>query len=190
MLKKILLIGFGVIILFLLFTYFYVKGKYNNFVKLDEEVKTQWAVVESKYQRRLDLIPNLVNSVKGFMQQEKDVFGKIADARSAMAGAKSITEKINASNQLESALGRLLVVMENYPALKSNETVLSLMAELSGTENRISVERDRYNQAVKNYSISVRTFPDNLFASMFGFKNEYQMFKAEEEAAKAPKVQF
>ncbi|HPG31501.1 MAG TPA: LemA family protein [bacterium] len=190
MAKKILLITLGAIVLFVLFGYFYVKGKYNGFVKLDEEVKNKWAMVESKYQRRLDLIPNLVNSVKGFMEQEKEVFGKIADARSAMAGAKSMPEKINASNQLESALSRLLVVMENYPQLKSNETVLSLMAELSGTENRISVERDRYNESVKSYNIAIRTFPNNLFASMFGFTNEHQMFKAEEEAAKAPKVQF
>lgn len=164
-------------------------GSYNSLVSMDESVNQQWANVESKLQRRFDLIPNLVESVKGAMAQEKEVFTAIADARAKMAGAKTMDEKVEASNQLEGALGRLLVVTENYPELKSNQNVTALMDELAGTENRISVERDRYNEVVSKYNASIRRFPKNIFAGMFGFK-ERPYFKATEGAENAPKVKF
>lgn len=164
-------------------------GSYNSLVSMDESVNQQWANVESKLQRRFDLIPNLVESVKGAMAQEKEVFTAIADARAKMAGAKTMDEKVEASNQLEGALGRLLVVTENYPELKSNQNVTALMDELAGTENRISVERDRYNEVVSKYNASIRRFPKNIFAGMFDFK-ERPYFKATEGAENAPKVKF
>jgi len=164
-------------------------GSYNSIVTLDENVNTQWANVESKLQRRFDLIPNLVESVKGVMAQEKEIFTAIADARARMAGAKSLNEKVDASNQLEGALGRLLVVTENYPVLKSNENVTALMDELAGTENRISVERDRYNEEVRQYNSSIRKFPKNLMAGMFGFEKR-SYFEATQGSDKAPVVKF
>jgi len=164
-------------------------GSYNSLVSLDENANTQWANVESKLQRRFDLIPNLVESVKGSMAQEQEIFTAIADARARMAGATSLNEKVDASNQLEGALGRLLVVTENYPELKSNENVTALMDELAGTENRISVERDRYNEVVKEYNQAIRKFPKNIMAGMFGFdKRSY--FEATQGADKAPEVKF
>ncbi|MDF2675889.1 MAG: LemA protein [Bacillota bacterium] len=166
-----------------------VFGSYNTLVSLDEEVNTQWANVESKLQRRFDLIPNLVESVKGAMAQEKEVFGAIADARAKMAGARSVDEKVEASNQLEGALGRLLVVTENYPELKSNQNVTGLMDELAGTENRISVERDRYNEVVRKYNSKVRSFPTNLLAGIFNF-DQRPYFEATQGAETAPQVNF
>jgi len=162
-------------------------GSYNSLVALDEEVNTQWANVESKLQRRFDLIPNLVESVKGAMAQEKEVFTAIADARAKMAGAGSVDEKVQASNQLEGALGRLLVVTENYPELKSNQNVTALMDELSGTENRISVERDRYNEVVRKYNSKIRSFPTNLLAGMFNFEQR-PYFESTKGADQVPKV--
>jgi len=164
-------------------------GSYNSLVALDENVNTQWANVESKLQRRYDLIPNLVESVKGAMKQEQEVFTAIADARAKLAGAGSIPEKVEASNQLEGALSRLLVVVENYPELKSNQNVTALMDELAGTENRISTERDRYNTVVRDYNKAIRSFPKNILAGMFGFK-ERPYFEATEGANIAPKVNF
>lgn len=164
-------------------------GSYNSLVALDENVNTQWANVESKLQRRYDLIPNLVESVKGAMKQEQEVFTAIADARAKLAGAGSVTEKVEASNQLEGALSRLLVVVENYPELKSNQNVTALMDELAGTENRISTERDRYNTVVRDYNKAVRSFPKSILAGMFGFK-ERPYFEATEGANIAPKVDF
>lgn len=162
---------------------------YNGFVAKEAEVDKQWAQVESKLQRRYDLIPNLVNSVKGSMKQEKEVFGEIADARAQMSGAKGVKQVSEASNNLEGALSRLLVVMENYPELKSNDNVKTLMTQLEGTENRISVERDRYNQAVKEYNVSVRKFPKSVVAGVAGFeKKDY--FEADKGAEKAPQVDF
>ena len=166
-----------------------VFGSYNSLVALDEKVNTQWANVESKLQRRFDLIPNLVESVKGAMAQEKEIFTAIADARSRMAGAQTTTERVEASNELEGALGRLLVVVENYPELRSNENVRGLMDELAGTENRISTERDRYNEAVNQYNSSIRKFPRNILAGMFGFEKR-PYFEATEGAETAPQVNF
>lgn len=166
-----------------------VFGSYNTLVSLDEEVNTQWANVESKLQRRFDLIPNLVESVKGAMAQEKEVFGAIADARAKMAGAGSTDERVQASNELEGALSRLLVVVENYPELKSNQNVTGLMDELAGTENRISTERDRYNEVVKRYNSKVRSFPTNILAGIFNFEQR-SYFEATQGAETAPQVNF
>src|SRR5262245_25585748 len=162
---------------------------YNKFVGQEEAIKTQWAQVENQLQRRNDLIPNLVETVKGIAQQEKDVFGQIADSRAKLAGAKTPEETINAANQQSAALARLLVVVENYPQLRSNEQFGRLMDELSGTENRIAVERMRYNEKVQAYNTSRRQFPSNVTAGMFGFK-EYPVFNAPPEAERVPRVDF
>jgi LemA protein len=164
-------------------------GSYNSLVALDEGVDTQWANVESKLQRRFDLIPNLVESVKGAMAQEEEIFTAIADARAKMAGASDTAEKVDASNELEGALGRLLVVVENYPELKSNENVTALMDELAGSENRISTERDRYNEIVRQYNSAIRSFPKNIIAGMFGFEKR-SYFEATEGAEEVPQVEF
>lgn len=166
----------------------YMASFYNGFVRSNEGVDAQWAQVEGQYQRRFDLIPNLVNSVKGAMEQEQEVFTAIADARTRYAGAATPDIKAEAAGQVESALARLLVVMENYPQLKSIETVQGLMAELAGTENRIAVERGRYNEMVRDYNVSVKTFPGSLAARVFGF-DPRTMFEAAEGAAQAPKVE-
>lgn len=162
-------------------------GAYNKLVSLNEQVDGQWAQVESVYQRRFDLIPNLVNSTKGFFKQEKDIYDRIASARTAYSGAQSVAQKVIAANQVESALGRLLAIVESNPEIKSIAAVTNLMTELAGTENRISVERMRFNNAVKEYNIKVKRFPSNLIASLFGF-GEREFFQAEEGAEKAPEV--
>ncbi len=162
---------------------------YNALVTRSEQVNAQWAVVESSLQRRFDLIPNLVESVKGAMAQEQEVFGRIADARARMAGATTVDERVAASNELEGALGRLLVVMENYPQLQSIGTVNRLMDELAGTENRINVERNRYNERVQVYNQTIRTFPRNILAGMMGFEAR-RYFEAAEGAQEAPRVNF
>ena len=162
---------------------------YNRFVSEEEAVKAQWAQVENQLQRRNDLIPNLVETTKGFAQQERDVFQAIADSRAKLAGAQTTEQKIQAANEQSSALARLLVVVENYPVLKSNETFARLMDELAGTENRIAVERMRYNERVQQYNTSRRKFPANITASIFSF-DEYPLFQAPESAKAAPKVDF
>ena len=168
---------------------------YNRFVGQEEAIKAQWAQVENQMQRRNDLIPNLVETTKGFAQQERDVFGQIAEARAKLAGANSSSpgvpteQKIQASNEMSSAFSRLLVVVENYPQLRSNETFARLMDELAGTENRIAVERMRYNERVQEYNTSRRRFPANITAGIFGFK-EYPLFNAPPEAERAPTVDF
>ena len=162
---------------------------YNRFVSQEESVKAQWAQVENQLQRRNDLIPNLVESTKGFAQQERDVFGAIADSRAKLAGAQTTEQKIQAANEQTSALARLLVVVENYPQLRSSETFARLMDELAGTENRISVERMRYNERVQEYNTARRSFPANISAGIFGFK-EYPLFQAPESAKVVPKVDF
>ncbi len=155
-----------------------------------EAVNAAWAQVDVVLQRRADLIPNLVETVKGFAAQEQTVFGDIAKARSALLGAHSPAEKIAANGQLDSALGRLLVVVENYPQLKSNENFLRLQDELAGTENRIAVERRRYNEAVQDYNTFIALFPNSLVASMGGFTRNDAYFKTEEGARQVPKVSF
>lgn len=162
---------------------------YNRFVSEEEALKAQWAQVENQLQRRNDLIPNLVETTKGFAQQERDVFQAIADSRAKLAGAQTTEQKIQAANEQSAALSRLLVVVENYPVLKSNETFARLMDELSGTENRIATERMRYNERVQQYNTSRRSFPANITASIFGF-GEYPLFQVPESAKVAPKVDF
>lgn len=165
----------------------YAGSTYNSLVSSNESIDNQWAQVESQYQRRLDLIPNLVNSVKGAMVQEQKVFGDIADARTKYSGAKTVDEKISAASQIESSLGRLLVVMENYPTLLSMNTVQNLMSQLEGTENRVSVERMRFNDAVRPYNVKVKRFPSSILAAIFGF-DARPYFEAAEGADKAPTV--
>src|SRR5213079_3735488 len=162
---------------------------YNTFVSQEEAIKAQWAQVENQLQRRNDLIPNLVETVKGYAAHEEGVFKEIADARSRLLAAKSPEETIQAANQQSSALGRLLAVVENYPQLKSNEQFNRLMDELSGTENRIAVERMRYNEAVQNYNTSRRQFPGVITAHFFSFK-DYPLFEAPTAAQQVPKVDF
>ena len=163
---------------------------YNRFVSQEEAIKTQWSQVENQLQRRNDLIPNLVEATKGFAQQERDVFQAIADSRAKLAGAGTPDAKMAAANEQSSALARLLVVVENYPTLKSDATFARLMDELAGTENRIAVERMRYNETVQAYNTSRRQFPANITASIFGFKGDYKLFEAPPEAKIAPKVDF
>src|ERR671936_844793 len=158
---------------------------YNTFVGQEEAIKAQWAQVENQLQRRNDLIPNLVETVKGYAQHEESVFKEIADARSRLLAARSPEETIAAANQQTAALGRLLAVSENYPQLKANEQFNRLMDELAGTENRIAVERMRYNEAVQRYNTKRRQFPSNVTAKIFGFK-EHPLFQAPPEAKQVP----
>ena len=162
---------------------------YNKFVGQEEAIKAQWAQVENQLQRRNDLIPNLVETVKGYAQHEEGVFKEIADARSRLLSAKSPEETIAAANQQTTALGRLLAVAENYPQLRANEQFNRLMDELAGTENRIAVERMRYNEKVQEYNTKRQQFPSNVTAKMFGFK-EHPYFQAPPEAKQLPKVNF
>src|SRR5271163_4676715 len=165
-------------------------GVKNNLVAKDQSVKAAWSQVDIVLQRRADLIPNLVETVKGYAQQEVQVFGDIAKARSALLSAQTPSDKIAANGQLDSALGRLLVVVENYPQLKSNENFLRLQDELAGTENRIAVERRRYNDTVQDYNTYLALFPNSLVASMSGFARNDAYFKTDEGARQAPKVNF
>lgn len=162
---------------------------YNRFVSQEEAIKAQWAQVENQLQRRNDLIPNLVETVKGIAQQERDVFGQIADSRARLAGARTPEETIQAANQQGAALARLLVVVENYPQLRSSESFTRMMDELAGTENRVAVERMRYNERVQEYNVARRQFPSNITASIFGFR-EYPLFNAPPEAERVPRVDF
>jgi LemA protein len=162
---------------------------YNKFTAQQEAIKSQWAQVENQMQRRNDLIPNLVETVKGVAQQEKDVFGAIADARAKMAGATTPAERIAASNAESSALARLLVVVENYPQLRSSESFNRLMDQLEGTENRLATERGRYNERLQEYNTLRRRFPANMTAKIFGF-GEFPYFDAPEAVQGVPKVSF
>jgi len=165
-------------------------GAYNNLVSLNESINGSWAQVENVLQRRYDLIPNLVNTVKGYAKQEKNVLEEVTRLRSQWGAAKTTDEKIQASSGLEGALSRLLIVSENYPQLKSNENFMRLQDELSGTENRIAVERMRYNDTVRRYNVAVQRFPTSLVARFGGFQKRDVYFQAEKEAEKAPKVEF
>lgn len=165
-------------------------GRRNQMVVKNQAVEAQWHQVDVDLQRRADLIPNLVETVKGFAAQEQTVFGDIAKARSALLSAQSPSERIAANAQLEGALGRLLVIVENYPQLKSNENFLRLQDELAGTENRIAVERRRYNETVQDYNTYIGLFPNNVFAGWAGFKPNNAYFSATESGREVPKVQF
>ena len=162
---------------------------YNRFATQEEAIKGQWSQVENQLQRRSDLIPNLVETVKGYAQQERDVFQSVADARAKMAGATTPDQRIEAARAESSALSRLLVVVEAYPQLKSDQNFMRLQDELSGTENRLATERMRYNERVLEYNTARRRFPANLTAALFGFE-EYPRFEAAPEAKTAPKVDF
>jgi len=166
-----------------------VAGNYNQLVRGKAEVDNRWAQVENQLKRRADLIGNLVSAVKGGMIQEQEVFGRIADARSAMAGARTPAQSIQAAQGMDSAIGRLLVVIENYPQLKSEESVQQLMDEIAGTENRLATERMRYNDTVKEYNVLVQSFPMNLFAGFFHYTTA-QLYQATEAEKATPKVDF
>ena len=165
-------------------------GRRNQMVVKSQTVEAQWHQVDVDLQRRADLIPNLVETVKGFAAQEQTVFGDIAKARSALLSAQTPSERIAANGQLEGALGRLLAIVENYPQLKSNENFLRLQDELAGTENRIAVERRRYNLAVQDYNTYIGLFPNNIFAGWAGFKPNNAYFMATENGREVPKVEF
>ena len=187
--KRNLLIGIGAIVLLILLAVVYYYSKYNTFVQMNVEIKSSWAQVENQLQRRYDLIPNLVETVKGYAKQEKDVLVEVTNARSKVGGAGNIPDKIAANNQLSGALSRLMVVVEKYPDLKSNQNFLKLQDELAGTENRIAVERMRYNEKVEAYNKAIAMVPGSIVAAREGFK-EAAFFKVEEVAKAAPKVKF
>src|SRR6266446_4593004 len=167
----------------------YVSSR-NEMVRKNETVKSDWAQVDVVLQRRADLIPNLVETVKGFASQEQTVFHDIASARSALMGAQTPADKIAANGQLDGALGRLLLIVENYPQLKSNENFLRLQDELAGTENRIAVERKRYNDTLQDYNTYVLQFPNSLYAGFAGYKQNPAYFQASEASRATPKVDF
>lgn len=183
-------IAIGIIVLLLIVGFSSYVGARNQMVTKNETVKAAWSQVDIVLQRRADLIPNLVETVKGFALQEQTVFGDIAKARSRLLSANTPTDKIAANQQLDGALGRLLVVVENYPQLKSNENFLRLQDELAGTENRIAVERKRYNDALQDYNTFIGLFPNSVWAGMAGFKRNEAYFAASEGAKTAPKVDF
>jgi LemA protein len=197
---KTLLIVIAVIAVLGFGLYSFFGGNYNKMVELDEGVKSQWGQVQNVYQRRLDLIPNLVATVKGYATHESEVFTQIAEARSKAGGVTNISgEMLNdpeslkkyqqAQNELGSALQRLLVVTENYPELKADQNFLALQDQLEGTENRIATERNRFNELAKNYNIFIRQFPRSIIANMSGFR-EKPYFTADDAAQKAPTVSF
>jgi len=181
-----------VIVLALLvgFVFMQYVGVRNTLVTKDQAVKAAWSQVDIVLQRRADLIPNLVETVKGYAQQEQTVFGDIAKARSALLSAGTPSDKIAANQQLDGAIGRLLLIVENYPQLKSNENFLRLQDELAGTENRIAVERKRYNDSLQDYNTYLLKFPNNVFAGYAGYKENTAYFQAAEAARQAPKVDF
>ena len=179
----------GVIVIVVLVLAAGVGCQYNKFATQRETVRAAFAEVDNQLLRRSDLIPNLVETVKGFAQQEKDVFGQIAESRARLSGATTPEQRIQAANEQSAALARLLVVVENYPELKSNATFNRLMDELAGTENRLAVERMRYNERVQAYNTARRQFPSNVTAGIFGFK-EYPLFNAPPEAERVPRVNF
>ncbi|MGD0962352.1 MAG: LemA family protein [Candidatus Acidiferrales bacterium] len=187
--KQAVLVVVVLLVVALLFGSMYVSRR-NQMVTLNEAVKSDWAQVDVVLQRRADLIPNLVETVKGFAAHEETVFGDIAKARSALLGAQTPSDKIAANGQLDGALGRLLAIVENYPQLKSNENFLRLQDELAGTENRISIERKRYDDAIQAYNIYIALFPNNIVASLSGFRRNDAYFAASEASREVPKVQF
>ncbi len=187
---KVGLIVLGVVVLIALVLGGSLVSAHNQLVTEREAIRGAWAQVDAALQRRLDLIPNLVETVKGAATHEEKVIGEVTAARAAMMGAKTPAEKIQANQQLDGALGRLLVVVENYPNIKANENFLHLQDELAGTENRINVERRKYNETVQKYNTDIALFPSNIAASIWGFNREDAYFKADTAAKEAPKVKF
>ena len=186
---KVFLIILAIVVVVGLIFYSSIKGTYNRLVTLDEGIKTAWAQVENQFQRRMDLIPNYVETVKGYAQHERETLEAVTEARAKVAGSTTPSQQIEANNELAAALGRLLLVVERYPDLKANQNFIRLQDELAGTENRIAVERMRYNEAVRTYNVYIRRFPTLILANLFGFTRT-PLFEAPEEAAKPPKVQF
>lgn len=191
--KGNILLGAGIVLLVILGIVLIIAmilgGTYNHLVKLDTDVENNWARVETAYQRRFDLIPNLVATVKAYSDYEGETLKEVIEARSAWAGAASSTEKVEAAASMESALARLMVVVESYPDLKANQGFIDLQAELAGTENRIKWERDEFNSAVADYKKSVRSFPTNMLAGMFGFyPDKWKMFESKPGAENSPNV--
>lgn len=198
-LKKGLIIG-GIVVVLVFLMYSFFAGNYNKMVTLEENVSTAWSQVENVYQRRMDLIPNLVSTVKGYASHEKDLFTQITEARSKAGGVMNVSDEVlnnpesfarfqEAQANLGAAMQRLLVTVENYPDLKANENFLQLQSQLEGTENRIAVERRKFNQAAKEYNTVVRRFPASMIARMFGFERK-AYFKATDGADAAPTVKF
>ncbi len=188
--KKNLLIGAGVVGVVVLLLIVSIISQYNRLVALQENVHSAWSQVETVLQRRYDLIPNLVNTVKGYAKHERDVFEDVTRLRSQWAGAGTVDEKVKAAGQLEGGLARLLLVAERYPDLKANKNFQDLQYELAGTENRITVERQRYNDAVRIYLTGVRQFPASIVAGMCGLSADAVYFEAKHEAKEVPKVDF
>ncbi len=198
--KKGCLIAIGVVVILIIITISSIIRTYNNMVKLDEGVKEKWSQVENVYQRRYDLIPNLVNTVKGYAAHEKETFTAVTEARAKAGGTFNISDQVlndpamfqkfqQAQSSLGGALQRLMVVMEKYPDLKANQNFLALQDQLEGTENRIAVERKRFNEAARYYNTYIKMFPKVILANMFGF-DEKQYFKSADGAEEAPKVEF
>lgn len=178
--------------------FFWIKGMYNSMVRMDENVSQAWAQVENVYQRRADLVPNLVATVKGYAEHESSTLEAVVEARAKATqttvdpsnlSEEEISRFMSAQDQLGSAIGRLLVSVESYPDLKANQNFLELQAQLEGTENRITVERQKFNEAARNYNVAIRRFPNNIFAGMFGFEKK-GYFEASEGAGQAPVVSF
>ncbi|HUP03019.1 MAG TPA: LemA family protein [Bryobacteraceae bacterium] len=187
--KPAWIVGGAVVLLLLIAVSEYI-GIHNDLVRQREAINGQWANIETVLQRRADLIPNLVSTVKGFAAHETEVFKDIDDARAAFARGATPQDKIQANDQITAALSHLMIIAENYPQLRSNENFLQLQDELAGTENRIAVERRRYNEALQTYNASIELFPNNIVASMSGFTRNDAYFKTEPGAREAPKVQF
>ena len=187
---KAVLIVLGILLLLVLLVGGKMVGIRNDLVQQRESVNGAWSQVDVALQRRADLIPNLVETVKGFAKQEQEVLNNIANARAALLNARNPQESIEANSRLDNAIGRLLVVVENYPQLRSNENFLRLQDELAGTENRIAVERRRYNEAVQRYNTTIEMFPNNLAAGLFGFTRNDAYFKTDPAARQAPAVKF
>ena len=184
------LAALGVLVLLVVVLFSSYVGRRNQMVRRNETINAAWSQVDVVLQRRADLIPNLVETVKGYAAQEVTVFGEVANARAALLNARSPGEKIAANNALDGAIGRLLALVENYPQLKSNENFLRLQDELAGTENRIAVERRRYNEAIQDYNTYIGLFPNNIVASLSSFQRNDAYFKATEASREAPRVQF
>lgn len=180
----------GAVVLGLLWIGSCVGSQYNKLVTMNESITGSWAQVENVLQRRNDLIPNLVNTVKGYAAHEDKIFTEVAEARAKLAGATTINEKVQANSELGAVVGRLLMIAENYPDLKANQNFLALQDELAGTENRIAVERRRYNEVVQTYNILVKRFPSNVVASLAGFEKKDAYFEATEGAEAVPEVKF
>ncbi|MDD4517615.1 MAG: LemA family protein [Limnochordia bacterium] len=182
--KGLVIVGIVVLILAVV-----VIGQYNSLVSMETNVDAQWAQVENQFQRRADLIPNLVSTVKGFASHEQEIFQEIAEARSRLLSAQDPQSQMEANNSLDASLGRLLAISENYPTLKADASFIRLQDELAGTENRIAFERKRYNESVEKWNRSIRRFPMVIVANMFG-KAPYPYFEASEQAKSVPQVEF